>query len=562
MNTYIAITIGPIYKTFQNVRRTRELWAASFCFSFLMRNINEKLRDKGIKQDDFILPYFEEKDKKELFELKGFGFFPDRLIFKSKKGDLALLINSIDTSFDKLAVIISDTLSVDKAAILAFLKGYFQISYIEKTLPESEMSNVILGLSPYLDTLEQQNKFVPEESETNYLYKFFEQVNDRKNADRKSFLDNHYEITDANNKIRVESLIEIATRELKNKGIDYTELVNKYLWDKDNWKDRDNEKWVKLIGDKASDSAFLEALIASCNKKDETPFRTYHKYYCIIQGDGDKMGTSLKLIEKDKDVQDFSYKLTNWAVKTYRAVKDYDGVPIYVGGDDLLCIVPVANGKGKNVFDLIREIDSIFNAEFTTAIPTLSFGLSITYYKYPLAEAFAKAYELLKRSKDEGGNRVAAQIIKHSGNEMVTVFDKTSDLYNQTLSDFLEVLDNKDASSSSITYKLRDNEKIFEQIGLLPKRVTYFINHLTDSKAEIINRKFDPKSPVDAEFNKLDKDEQFMHLIKETVARVYQQKANEIINQNIEKISEAAMKEIYSMLRIVKFVKGLDDDKA
>lgn len=563
-NTYIAITIGPIYKTFQNVRRTRELWAASFCFSFLMRNINEQLRDKGKKtQDDFILPYLKDNQKDYFFkELKGYGFFPDRLIFKSKEGDLDILISAIDTAFDKLAEIISGILSADKTPILNFLKGYFQISYIEKATPqpekedEADMSNVILGLSPYLDTLEQQNKFVLEEPSTNYLYQFFEKVNDRKNEEE-SFLDKHFEIEDINEHKRVESLIEIATRELRKPKINYKGLVNAKLWkQKGKKKGEDNP-------DKASDTAFLEALIEECRNKysdDKNPFRSYHKYYCIIQGDGDKMGATLKLLQKDEDVQDFSYKLTNWAKGTYKAVKDYGGVPIYVGGDDLLCIVPVANGK-KNVFDLIRKVDNIFNDEFKEAIPTLSFGLSITYYKYPLGEAIDKAYLLLKKTKDEGGNRVAAQIIKHSGNEMVTVFDKTSNLYKQTLSDFLKVLDNKDALSRSITYKLRDNAEVFKQIGLQPERITYFINHLTDSKAELIERLSDRLKQTD-EFNKLDDDEKFVHLVKETVARVYRQKANEVISQNMDKISEAAMKEIYSMLRIVKFVKGLDDDKA
>ena len=149
---------------------------------------------------------------------------------------------AIRSYYDLLGGIIADILFADNEAVIAFLKNYFQISYIEKELPDSEMSNVILRLSPYLDTLEQQNKFVREEPEPNYLYKFFEQVNNRKNADRKSFLDKHYEITDSNHKIRIESLIEIATRELKNIEINYTELVNKHLWDKDNWKDKDNEK--------------------------------------------------------------------------------------------------------------------------------------------------------------------------------------------------------------------------------------------------------------------------------------------------------------------------------
>ena len=96
---------------------------------------------------------------------------------------------------------------------------------------------------------------------------------------------------------------------------------------------------------------------------------------------------------------------------------------------------------------------------------------------------------------------------------------------------------------------------------MLYEVITHFINHLTDSDAELIERLTDPQKQTD-EFDKLAKDEKFVHLVKETVARVYRQKADDVINQNMDKISEAAMKEIFSMLRIVKFVKGLDDDKA
>ncbi|RYU93038.1 type III-B CRISPR-associated protein Cas10/Cmr2 [Emticicia agri] len=36
---YHAITIGPIYQTFRNARQTREVWAASFLFSYLAKGI-------------------------------------------------------------------------------------------------------------------------------------------------------------------------------------------------------------------------------------------------------------------------------------------------------------------------------------------------------------------------------------------------------------------------------------------------------------------------------------------------------------------------------------------
>jgi len=550
-NTYIGITIGRIYKTFQNVRRTRELWAASFCFSFIMRNINQQLRIQGIKPEDFILPYFEEKEKDKLFNLKGFGFFPDRLIFKSKEGDLKL---SIDKSFELLSVEMEKVIDCKKDEIAIYLKNYFQICFIEKSLDDSENARVILALTPYLDTLEQQNKFQAVEPEPNLLFEFFKQINSRKNKSKKSFLYDHYEIEDINGNKRVESLIEIATRELaKNEKVpNYQILINKNLWD-ENGSDID-------VGNngKDSDTEFLDALIKECARlypeDKDNPFQTYHKYYCILQADGDKMGTALKGLSSVGDVQVFSNHLTKWAQETYKEVKEnYDGVPIYIGGDDLLCIVPVCNGN-RTVFDLIQKIDSIFKTEFTSEYPSLSFGLSITYYKYPLAEAFAKAYELLKQAKKEGGNRVAVQIIKHSGSELVSVFDKASGLFKQTLNHFLTLLDDKEAANSSISYKLRENEKVFAQIGLSQERISHFVNHITDSKDE---------GKTEADYQALsNNNEKFIRLVKDTIYGAYKQKADEVLNKNMDKISEDAMKEIYSMLRIVKFVKGLDDDKS
>ncbi|MDR2511860.1 MAG: hypothetical protein LBC89_05325, partial [Bacteroidales bacterium] len=36
MNTYTAISIGPIYKTLTMARKPLEIWAASYLFSYLM----------------------------------------------------------------------------------------------------------------------------------------------------------------------------------------------------------------------------------------------------------------------------------------------------------------------------------------------------------------------------------------------------------------------------------------------------------------------------------------------------------------------------------------------
>lgn len=561
--TYIALTIGPIYKTFQNVRKTRELWAASFCFSFIMRKINEYLRKNGINNHDFILPFFDQKttlpviydSSKKEFIVKGYGMFPDRIIFKSKEGDILLLKKAIEFSFNELVDIITRvSSSPDKEKIRQFLDNYFQISYIEKTLHDTTSENIILALSPYLDTLEQQNKFISVEHEKNYLYDFFTHVNKRDSETDKTFLDEHYEIKDINNNHRVESLIEIATRELIEKisNKEYKYLVNHNLW---NPKNEDRGSTGEDNPDTDTDSKFLKGLVNKCNdlfpKKEDNPFSAYHKYFCIIKADGDKMGTTLKGLHNLNEVQSFGDNLAKWAIETYKLINDYyKGVPIYIGGDDLLCIVPVANGN-SNVFDLIGKIDGSFKKQFPDKYPTLSFGLSITYYKHPLSEALDIADKLLRQAKNAGGNTVAAQIVKHSGNEMAAVFHKTSELYKETLQLFLTLLNDKSVSNSAVAYKIRENEKVFEQIGLDEQRVVNFINHITGAD-----------EGSEAVYTDITDEEKFFFLLKKMIYQIYHQNADAVIEKNIKEISENSIKDIYSIMRIIKFVKGLDDDKS
>ena len=54
MSKYIGLTIGPIAKTLHQARKTREIWGASYLFSYLMKKIIKKLKDKDVK---FVLPY-------------------------------------------------------------------------------------------------------------------------------------------------------------------------------------------------------------------------------------------------------------------------------------------------------------------------------------------------------------------------------------------------------------------------------------------------------------------------------------------------------------------------
>ena len=134
---YIALTIGPIYKTLKNAKKPKDLFASSYIFSYIMKNIIKEFKDRT-----FITPYI--KDESIFDENSPVGLFHDRFIFESIDGDLS-----------KLEMIIINVCN-DIASQLGLehlqVKEYLQINYFEKELDNSK--NPILELTPYLDTKE------------------------------------------------------------------------------------------------------------------------------------------------------------------------------------------------------------------------------------------------------------------------------------------------------------------------------------------------------------------------------------------------------------------------
>jgi CRISPR-associated protein Cmr2 len=133
---YIALTIGPIYKTLVNAKKPKELFSSSYIFSYIMKNIIYRFKDR-----EFVIPYIKDST---IFEDKDIGLFHDRFIFVSQSGDLKRLDSVIDEVLSDIAKNLN--LSLDS------IKDYLQIHYFEKSLDDS--MNPILELTPYLDTQE------------------------------------------------------------------------------------------------------------------------------------------------------------------------------------------------------------------------------------------------------------------------------------------------------------------------------------------------------------------------------------------------------------------------
>lgn len=505
MTYYTALTIGPIYKTIANARRTRELWAASYTFSYLMKQILKKLYED--KTRTFFLPCVTDGELNAPGQL-GAGVFPDRLIYGALQGEGEKLRRLADGVLSDFAGQIAPLISRDKESVIVFLKKYFRFYVIEKEL--SDGKNPILELTPYLDAIECQASYSVEHEK--FLETFFNRVNT-------TFLvDDGY----GNDKkfVSYQTLVEIAAKEFSND--------HEYIKIKDN---RENKEWygsprMKEGDDKKADKDDSD-LIQYLRGKEK--FRAAHKYVAIVHSDGDNIGKIIKSLKTPKEFEDFSQALSRYSREAVKTIDEYGGMPIYAGGDDLLFFAPVIN-KTNNIINLLVELDSAFTNLFNESKVSLSFGVSISYYKFPLFEALEASRALLYETKKGRKHNIALRVQKNSG----WSFGETLHLPSDSFKCFKELLDkhgtDKKGMLSSIVYKIHENQKLFSLIGQNFDKVNNFINN---------------------SFNEREHDEakEFLADVKRLIYQVFKDTSDD----------KKALAQIYSMLRIISFFTEKDE---
>ena len=438
---YIALTIGPIYKTLSNAKKTRELWGGSYIFSYIMKEIIKKFQDR-----EFIVPYV---DKNILEKPQEIGLFHDRMIFEAKNGDKEKMKQVIDEVFFN----ISKHSDIDKE----FLKEYFQLHYNEFETNK----NPIVEISPYLDTMELMFQVTNQE---NKLQKFL------KNRINKSFL-----VEDAFGKKRTSfpSLPEIALS-----GIDKN-LIEKVL----------NSEKVKKDELEIYEDERIKPLL-----------KPYHKYIAIIQADGDNMSKVINSLETKNDFKIFSNNLFKYCQKSNELIDKFGGITIFAGGDDLLFFAPVISKNGDTIFNLCNNISNSFNEIFkeynTTPKPTLSFGVNITYYKYPLYEALENArYLLFAKAKNKNRNNIAFQVTKHSGQSFDAVIHKGNEKIYKEFLKFVKIISNEKDDTNflhSIHHKIDSYKTILETIkNDKAKLENFFDNYFNENEHNEYREFFD-----------------------------------------------------------------------
>lgn len=417
---YTAITIGPIGKTLAKARSVKSFWTASYLFSWIMRELLEKLPEENF---EVLSPHRAGKDVSEETSKK-VGLFPDRLFakgeleekelkrikreifgelgekfknaFQDEKDDIA---RKIDTGSDQkrkreLEEIKNrySNAALKGGDIRKYLEDYLSISCI--TVELNSDCNILEQLNKYLDTQELFNK-ASSHTDEDYMELFIEAPNN-------PFL-----------KAYSQERAFPSTSEIAVSG-----------WEQNPLKDENGEvKYSDL-------------------KSIKEGFRNCYKYLAVIKADGDGFGTYIKELkvdeekeikengEKENELTRFTKSFFEFSVEVAdELIRKTKARPVYIGGDDLFLFTPVLEGDTeKDVFNLIKKIDDLFIQKEIGEGLSMSYGVSIFYYKNPMSEAIDIADSMLRKAKEEKEEEeeekekkkdaVAISIQKHSGQKI------------------------------------------------------------------------------------------------------------------------------------------------
>ncbi len=407
---YIALTIGPIIKTLSASKKTRELWASSYLFSYFMKQLIKKFSNRR-----FVIPYVNDEIMKQDKEI---GLFHDRFIFEAENGDEEILKSAIDDLITDFA----EKLDINKEYLSTYLQIHYGVFDVDK--------NAILEIMPKLDMMELRYHTAADgddvlqkalKSQTNFLKEMiFGQGN-------RAF----------------PSIPEIALSDLL----------------------QDHPRMHRFI--QSDEDSVYE------HKDFEEHIKPYHKYIAIVHADGDNMSGVISSLDTNEDFNGFSKALFEYCDESSDIIKDYGGETIFAGGDDLLFLAPVFNAKeDKNIFGLLDEIGVVFDRKLKsfndklTKKPkaSLSFGLSITYYKFPLYEALNMSREqLFVNAKSGTKNNIAYHVTKHSGQSFGGIIYKGDKLLYElfvSIINRMSSIENSDAFLHSLHHKIDAYQKL------------------------------------------------------------------------------------------------------
>ena len=445
---YIGITIGPIDRIMTYTKSLKSFWAASYLMSYIGKTLVSPFFNEKNKRN-FLKPHLDAK----MCDIKdGIGRFPDQYIFEAEENDFDDLIKSRNSLFDSLSTDISNVLDkkTQQEAIQTYLQNTIKI-YICELNDINQTISVVDLVQQQLDAMECMDCFMAKESK-NYLELYFDKINKSELLLKDAFGDNNI-----NGRI-FETLIEFSAQ---GSGKKQNELFN-------------------------------DSIVASLPAK--------YKYVAYVCADGDNVGKAIGALGVE-----MSNKLLEFNQEVGNTVKTKNGRVIYAGGDDLLFLSQV-----DSVFDLIVDIDNLFAEKILTEdikqklnnnnlpLPSMSYGVYISYYKHPMGEALAAANNLLYKAKNNGRNRIEFAIRKHSGQSIESFIDKNNDF-----SDFIKIInvfignDPKSDTTAESQSQQQSSDSKKENDNLFLHSLSHFlmthidvINHILSTDVNLLDNYF------------------------------------------------------------------------
>lgn len=433
---YYGITVGPISYTLNLTSSPGGLWMASFLFSYIVKKIVKKLTDAGV---EVLIPTLEDENKSSKV-----GSYPDHIIFS---GEIAG--NQINSIINEVKEEIASMLfecweksnegndKYNESSVKDYINKYINIYCVK--VGNLNGDEIFCEVSKFLDNLELSRNYIHQDNA--FFLELFSGEEERKNEYIKNFLEVIEEKENVRSQVRVN----------KNGRIKKIDEIAKI----------DNEN------------------------------RKINNYYAIIFADGDNMTKTFGSLNDDKKIDNddgkvkkFSTACLEYTKKCAEKIGDYGGVTIFAGGDDLLFLAPLANGKNETLFDLFDKIRKEFvnnllknkdetdkdnkKSEETKNGPTVSFGVAITYKKFPIYEGLQLAQTMLfDYAKTDQKNNLAIKLSKASGQTIGLVFNndsKSLEVFNKILKDYF-IKDNTDESRKrvhSVIYLLEKYEDLFD----------------------------------------------------------------------------------------------------
>jgi len=221
-------------------------------------------------------------------------------------------------------------------------------------------------------------------------------------------------------------------------------------------------------------------------------------YFAVIVADGNGMG---KVIEKKgiENIKSISKGLFDFIVENniYEYTISLKGELIYAGGDDVLAFLPV-----DRVFEYIEKLNEDFKKSLGKDV-SLSFGISINYYKFPLREAIKESWGLLYDAKNKGERKAAfsLRLRKHSG-QVENIFHKLDSKEYNFFKEIKELVLNGKPFIKSFHHNLRRYQKV----------ILSFYNHNRSNIVDAFENMFNEAS--EAEFETIKKVAEYLDYVE------------------------------------------------